>query len=193
MKRLVVSLLAAAVACGEAKPKPIVLADAPKANWLLLNGGDFTVRYPPDATLPMPDEPPVGGGAVSLLRGPLTRSAAHPEIEGPAYELLAVGHPAAYHKLTAAQWVDSVRRDANAGIGPENVNYVNPPDSISMNGVPALRLRLPCGGCKREAVYASNEKWIVVLSYEFDPKFPGDSAAQRRLYDAIMSTYAWKP
>ena len=88
--------------------------------------------------------------------------------------------------------MDSIRKGANHELQPDSVDYLAPPDTVSVNGVKALRLQPFCGDCAPEEVYLAGRTHTVVLSYVFDIGFPGDRRAQGRLYTAIMSTFMWK-
>ena len=92
------------------------------------------------------------------------------------------------------QWVDSIRRVRNDhDMDSDSLGFLEPPDTIAVNRLHGLRLRPFCGDCASEEIYLANGKQTVVLSYVYDIGFPGDREAQRKLYQAMLSTFAWKP
>ena len=199
MQRIVFFLapFAALLACGRtASPDQAVgLPEKAQPDWRRFEGPSFTLRYPSAATLRAATSHP-GDLPGTAIVGPTIHVPAPPDqgpSDGPAYQLIvsAFANPLA---RSAEQWVDSVRRAWNDHpMDSDSLGFLYPPETLTVNGLHALRLKPFCGDCAPEEIYIAGRDQTVVLSYVFDIGFPGDREAQRRLYSAILNTFTWKP
>ena len=165
-----------------------------EANWLRYEAETFTLRYPPSAslrnTLPHPSDLP--GTAIVGPQIHIPIPPAQGPSDGSAYQLIVSAFPNPSGE-SVEQWVDSVRREANSHeMDADSLGFLAPPETLTVNGLHALRLQPFCGDCATEEVYIAGRRQTVVLSYVFDISFPGDPEAQRRLYSAILNTFSWK-
>ena len=177
----------------ESRASADTVPNSAQADWRVYEGSSFRLRYPPDAVI----QPRSHSGdlAETTIRGPQIHVSVPPDVgpsDGPAYELVVSVAANASHKTTA-QWVDSVRQQANEEMDSDSLDFLAEPDTVMVNGVQALRLRPFCGDCAAEEIYLAGQHETVMLSYVFDISFPGDRAAQRRVYQAMLNTFAWKP
>jgi hypothetical protein len=179
----------------EAHDVASTLPDSVSSDWRVYEGDDFTIRYPPGATLLAARSHPndIPGTAI---RGPIIHVPVPADVgpsDGPAYQLIVSNFPNTSHKTTE-QWVDSLRREANNHeMDADSLGFLASPDTVAINRFDALRLEPFCGDCAPEELYIAGRNRTVVLSYVFDISFPGNREAQSRVYQAIMSTFSWKP
>lgn len=170
----------------------VTLPSAPQPGWRTFEGDGFTLRYPPDAVV---ERGPAGVGDTATIRGPRIHVPVDPDAgpsDGPAYQLRVESFPNPA-SVTAEAWVDSIRTAANAHeMDPDSLGFLSPPDTVTFGSVRALRLEPFCGDCAPEELYLAAPRRRVLLSYVFDISYPGDRDAQRRLYEAIVSTFSWK-
>ena len=195
MKRI--ALVVTAVLCGcshihNQQPSGALLS-SPAQNWRRYDGEGFTLRYPADAKRYSATSHPsnLPGTAIRGPNVPLAIPLSDGSSDRPAFQLIvsAFPNPTGY---TVEQWVDSIRQGWNKhDLDPDSLDFLRPADTVAVNGLNGLRLRPFCTDCVAEEVYFSNAKHTVVLSYVFDASFPGDREAQRKLYHAIVSTFAW--
>lgn len=180
-------------AAPESANASVSLPAAPQPSWRTLNGDGYTLRYPAEATvdsaLSESDH-----RMVVTIRGPRIHVPVDPNrgpSDGPAYRLRVSGFPNS-SGATAGDWVESIRKAQNSQLDQDSLAYMPPPDTIAIGTVRALELRPFCGDCENVDLYLATPSRRVLVSYVFDIAFPGDREAQRRLYEAIVSTFQWK-
>jgi len=194
MKPIAILVAAFLGACSQAhKTQPSqALAPASTQDWKRYDGDGFSLRYPSNASLhPARSHPSNFPG--TAIRGsidaPPTENAGR--LNGPSFELIVSVFPNPAGR-TAEQWVDSVRRAWNRDLQPDSLEFLGPPDTVGVNGLPALRLRPFCGDCAPEEIYLTDAKHTAVLSYVIDDaSVPRDRETQRNLYEAILNTFVW--
>lgn len=176
---------------------PPTLPSGPTPRWREFRGEGFTLRYPEEATLaPVPAGP--DGVAVTAIRGPTVAvRSPHEHIgtkTGPAYEMTIADNPNPGSASVDA-WVDSIRHANNAQIREDADRFTElaAPAIIRVGHERALRLEPFCGDCQAEEIYLTNPRRRVLISIVYDFSIPGSRDAQRRLYEAILSTFRWAP
>ena len=194
MKPIAVLFVAFLCACSQGnKTKPSkVLVSASTRDWKHYAGDGFSLRYPSNASLHPANSHPSNLPGMAI-RGsvdvPPTENAA--PLNRPSFELVVSVFPNPAGR-TAEQWVDSVRRTWNRNLQPDSLEFLGPPDTVTVNGVVGLRLRPFCGDCAPEEIYLTDPKHTAVLSYVFDDVgLPEDRETQRKLYHAILNTFVW--
>lgn len=176
---------------------PPPLPASPQSNWQEYHADGFTLRYPNEAVLAADSSHPMRI-AGTAIRGPVvavrSRSADIGTHTGPAYQLIVSSSPNPGGTLVDA-WVDSVRAARNREIGddPDSTMYFTPPDTARVGAERALVLQPPCGDCQAEEFYIVSPRRRVLISILYDLSIPGDHEAQKRLYDAVLSTFRWQP
>jgi hypothetical protein len=172
----------------------VILPAAHRDDWRTFQGDGFSLRYPPDATVG-PGHSHPSDIAGQRITGPRIHIPVDPNkgpSDGPAYRLDIASFPNPSH-TTDEQWVDSVRSASNSHPDADSSDFVAPPDTVTFGNVRALVLEPYCGDCEAKELYLASSERRVMLSYVFDISVPGDREAQRRLYQAIVSTFRWSP
>lgn len=173
-------------------PLSVALPDSVSADWRVFSGNGFQLRHPPNATV-APGRSHPNNWQGTAIRGPVVHLEAPPDYgpsDGPAYELVvAVARKAISQSLET--WVDSLIASRNALLDPDW--RLGAPDSVRVGASYGLQLRPACGDCDPYEVYVARGEVVVVLSYYFDPSFPGDRARQHAVYRLILSTLDWDP
>jgi hypothetical protein len=194
MKRFVI-LFTAILGCNQAVKQHTTpaLSTAPMPDWKFYEGDGFRFRYPARATVHAATSHPGNypgfaiRGNIGEAHNPKERSSG--ELE---FQLIVSVFPNPSGK-TAEQWVDSVRQVWNHQLQSDSLEFLGPPDTVSINGLRGLRLRPFCGDCAPEEIYVTDASHTVVLSYVFDDvSNSADREKQRKLYQAILSTFVWR-
>jgi hypothetical protein len=166
---------------------PFALPSVPAADWKEYKSQGFTLRYPAVARLVADTARPEDMAGISI-RGPdILFDTVHTEYR-PTYRLVISAFPNPSGR-SARAWVDSVRQARN--VERDSVALLGPPDTVLVGGHPGLRLRLFCGDCEAEELYAVGLRRVVVFSIVYDIGIPGRYDAQKSLYAAILSTFRW--
>ena len=165
-----------------------------------LDGEEFTLRYPGDATV-RPLEADAVPGATSALeiRGPELRDSEGEPIEGSAsysFEVVSYQNPDA---LSLDAWLARHREQENghdalrAARLPAAGEPADAPTSASVGGLPALRESRFGGDCQLVRYYVARGTRVVALRYADFP-VEGDSLNPENLrtYGRLMNSFHWK-
>lgn len=158
---------------------------APQPDWRTFQGAGFTLRVPPGTTersgASHPNDQPG-----TMLEGPRIGGSV-----GPSWRLTVATY-ANVGGTPLTTWVDSVRQASNAASAgdPDSLAWLAPPDTLTIGGgARALRLQPFCGDCEAYELYTAVPGRIVMFGIVYDIGIPGDHEQQRRLYEAILSTF----
>ena len=171
-----------------AAPAVLPLPSTPQADWRTFRGTGFSFRTPTPVTTRAGAAHP-NQQAGTILEG-LSRGDSTGRV-GPSWRLVVVTYPNTGNRVLAA-WVDSVRQARNAASAedPDSLAWLVPPDTLTLGGgTLALRLQPFCGDCEAYEVYTTAPGQIIMFGILYDISILGDHEQQRRLYDAILSTY----
>jgi hypothetical protein len=162
-------------------------------DWKSYNGDGFSLRYPAHASLFPAKSHPSNYSGIAIRGSNIDAENLNGgSSDERAFSLIVSAFPNPAGRTTE-QWVDSVRQFWNRELQPDSLEFLEPPDTVVVNGLKGLRLRPFCGDCAPEEIYVTDSKHAVVLSYVFDDTRSSlDLERQRKLYQAILSTFAWE-
>jgi len=165
-----------------------------------LEGADFTLRYPGDATVrPLEGDAVPGATSAVEIRGPELRDSEGEPIEGSAsYSLEVVSYPNP-DRLSLETWLsrhreqenghDALQTDRLAAAGEPT----DGPTSAAVGGVPALRESRFGGDCQLVRYYVARGASVVALRYaDFPVESDSLNPENLRTYGRLMNSFRWK-
>jgi hypothetical protein len=166
---------------------------------VVLEGDDFTLRYPGDASLRRLEPADAAPGALAAIeiRGPALRDVEGDPIEGSAtYSFEIVTYENA-ERLPLERWLAQHRVGENANDALRSADpshpRATPPTSAAVGGLPALRESRFGGDCDLVRYYVARGARVVALRYaDFPVESDSLNPENLRTYRRVMSTFRWK-
>ena len=172
--------------------------EAPSGEAQTLEGDDFTLRYPGDATVRPLELDAVPGSTSALeIRGPELRDVEGDPIEGSAtYSFEVVSYPNA-DRLPLDAWLARHREHENGHDALRAAGSAGPaaatPTSAAVGGLPALRESRFGGDCELVRYYVARGTRVVALRYaDFPVESDSLNPENLRTYRKLLGTFRWK-
>jgi hypothetical protein len=165
-----------------------------------LDGDDFTLRYPGDATVrPLEADGVPGASSALEIRGPELRDSEGEPIEGSAsYSLEVVSYPNP-DRLSLDAWLARHRERENGADAlraarlPASGEPTDGPVSAAVGGLPALRESRFGGDCQLVRYYVARGTRVVALRYaDFPVESDSLNPENLRTYGRLMNSFRWK-